>query len=60
MFELAEIVISKNLIIFKVCIGKMLEFFLRHQILSFRATFLLMPLFNYCFSEKRDGKKDSI
>ena len=60
MSELAKDIISKSLIISKVCLEKILEFPLSYQILGLKATFLLMPSLNYCFAEKRGGKRDSI
>ena len=59
MLELAKNDVSKNTIISKVFLKKILEFLLRYWILTFRATFL-MPLLNYCSVEKRSGKKDLI
>ena len=59
-FKLAEDAISKNQIIFKVFLEKILEFRLRYWIFSYKATFLLMPLLNYCPMKKRGGKRDLI
>ena len=58
--ELAKDAISKNPIISKVFSKKVFKLFLRHQILSLGATILLISLFDYCFIEKKDGKKDLI
>ena len=60
MFELAENAISKNPIISKVCLEKILEFLLRHQILGLKAMFLLVLLLNYFPAKKQGGKKDLI
>ena len=60
MFKLANIAVSKNLIIFKIFLEKILKFLLCHQNFSLRVTFLLMLLLNHCFIEKQDSKKDFI
>ena len=60
MSKLAEDTISKNPIISKVCLEKILEFSLCHRILGLRATFLLVPLLDYCFVEKQGGKKNLV
>ena len=60
MFELAKDAISKNSIISKVFLEKIFKFLLRHWILSFEATFLLVPLLDHCLAEKKNSKKDSI
>ena len=58
--ELAEDAISKNLIIFKVCLEKILEFFLCHRIFGLEAMLLLVPLLDHYLIEKQVGKKDLI
>ena len=60
MFKLVKDTISKNLIAFKVFLEKVLKFPLCYQILGFKATFILMPLLNNCFLEKKNSKKDLI
>ena len=60
MFKLTKNAVSKNLIIFKVFLRKILEFPLCHQILNFEAMLLLMPLLNHCFIEKQGSKKNII
>ena len=60
MSELAKDTVSKNLIISKVCLEKILEFFLRYRILSLRAMLLLVLLLDHYSAEKRGGKKDLI
>ena len=52
MFELAKDTISKKLIIFKVFLEKIIEFFLRHWILGLKTMLLLMLLLNYCSTDK--------
>ena len=52
--------ISKNLIISKICLKKILEFFLRHWIFGLEAMLLLVLLLNYWLVEKQGGKKDLI
>ena len=58
--ELAEDAVSKNPIIFKVCLEKIFEFLLGHRILGLETMLLLVPLLNYCLVEKQEGKKDLI
>ena len=60
MSKLIKDSISKSLIVFKVFLEKILEFFLRYQIFGFKATFLLMLLLYYCFPKKKNKKKDLI
>ena len=60
MSELVKNAISKNLVIFKVFLEKMLELFLRYWIFGFKAKFLLILLLNYYFAEKQYSKKDMI
>ena len=55
--ELAKDTVSKNSIIFKVLLEKILEFFLRYWIFGLKAMLLLVPLLNYFSAKKRDGKK---
>ena len=58
--ELAEDIVSKNPIISKVCLEKILEFLLRHRILGLGAMLLLVPSLDHHPVEKRGGKRDSI
>ena len=60
MSELAEDAVSKNRIISKVCLEKILEFFLRYWLLGPKAMLLLVPLLDHRPAEKRGGKRDSI
>ena len=60
MFKLAKNAISKNPIVFKVFLKKILEFLLRHQIFGLKITLLLILLLNHCFIEKQSGKKNLI
>ena len=58
--ELAEDTISKNPIISKVFLKKILKFLPRYQIFGLRAMFLLVLLLDYCSAKKRGGKPDPI
>lgn len=58
-FELAKDTFSKNLIISKVFLQKILEFSLRYSFFGLKVVFMLMPLLYHCFVEKQGGKKDS-
>ena len=60
MFELAKNIVSKRLIVSKIFLKKVFELFFCYPIFGFRATFLLMPLLNYCFVEKQGKKRDLI
>ena len=59
-FELAVNIISKNPIIFKVCLENIFEFLLHHQIFGLKATLLLVLLLDYCLVKKQNSKKDLI
>ena len=56
--NLTKDVVSKNSIISKVFLKKILEFFLYHRIFGLKATLLLVLLLKYCLIEKQGGKKD--
>ena len=58
--ELAEDAVSKSLIIFKICLEKILKFLLRYWILGLETMFLLVLLLDHCLKEKQSGKKNSI
>lgn len=58
MFELAINTISKNSVIFKVFLKKILKFELCYWVFSFRIIFIWMLLLNYCFAEKQNSKKN--
>lgn len=60
MFELAKNAISKNPIVYKILLKKILELSLYHRFLDFKAIIMLMVLLNYRFIEKKGGKKDLI
>lgn len=60
IFELTADFISKNLIISKIFLKKIFEFNPRHQFLSLKTIFMLIPLLNYYFAEKQDGQKDMV
>ena len=57
MSKLAKNIINKSLIVFKIFLKKVLKLLLYHQILSFKATFILMLLLNYHSIKKQDSKK---
>ena len=59
-FKLAEDIVSKNPIIFEVCLEKILEFFLCHRILEHGTMFLLVLLLDHRPVKKRGGKKNLI
>ena len=59
-FELAKNAVSKNPIISKACLEKILEFPLRYWILGLKAIFLLVPLLDHCFIEKQGNKENLI
>ena len=58
--ELAKNTVSKNPIIFKVLLEKILEFLLRHRIFGLKTTFLLVSLLDYYPIEKQSSKWDPI
>ena len=58
ILKLAKDAVSKSLIIFKVCLEKILKFFLRHQILDLRAILLLVSLLYFWPAKKQSDKKD--
>ena len=60
MFKFAKNALSKNPIIFKVFLEKILKFFLYYWIFALKVTFLLVLLLNYCFAKKKGDKKDLI
>ena len=60
MFGLIKNAIIKSLIIFKIFLKKVIELFLCHQMLSFKAIFILLLLPNHCFIKKQSCKKNLI
>lgn len=60
MPELATNIVSKNSIVFKVFLEKILELWLYYQVLGFRVMFILVPLLDHQFAEKQVSKKDLV
>ena len=60
MSKLIKNAISKNLIIFKIFLKKIIELFLSYWIFDFRATLLLISLLKYCFVKKQNSKQNFI
>lgn len=60
IFNLIKNTISKDLIVSKVFLKKVLKHLSYYQIFSFEATFLLMLLLNHCFVKKLNSKEDLI
>lgn len=60
VFELATNTVSKNLIVFKVFSRKVFEFYLRHWVLGFGASFILMLLMHHQSAKKQGSKKDFV
>lgn len=58
--ELTENAVSKNSFVSKFFLKEVLKLFSCHQIIDFRAKFILMPLLHHCSAEKQNGKKNSI
>lgn len=58
--ELAKNTVSKSPIVFKVFLKKVFELSLYYWVFVFGAAFMLMPLLNYCFAKKHNGKKNLI
>lgn len=58
--KLVKNAISKNPIISKVFLEKVLELSLCYYILSFKKIFILIIVLNHYFIDKWDGKKDFI
>lgn len=59
-FQLAENIINKSLIVFKVFLEKVFEFRLYYQVFSLKARFILVLLLDYQSVEKQRGKKNLI
>ena len=60
MSELAKNAVSKNPIICKVVLEKILEFLPHHWIFGLRATLLLVLSLDHRPAEKQGGKRDPI
>ena len=59
-FYLAKNTVSKSLIISKVHLENILQFLLPYSIFDLKATFLLVPLQDYCPAKKQNSKKNLI
>lgn len=60
MFKLAKDIVSKNSIVSKVFLEKILKLSLCYQVFCFERTFMLMPALNQHFMEKQDSKKNLV
>ena len=52
--------ISKNPIVFKVFLEKIIEFFSYYRVFNLKTMFLLILLPNYCSKKKQNSKKNFI
>ena len=52
--------VSKSPIVFEILLKKFFKLCPYHWVLSFGATFMLVPLLDHQSAEKQSGKKDSV
>lgn len=60
LFKLAVNAISKDLVLFRVFLEKILKLILYYWVFGFRATIMLMLLLYHYFAEKQSGIKDLV
>lgn len=59
-FKLITDIVGKDLVVFNIFLEEIFKFWLHYQVFNFKAIFILVPLPNYNFAKKQDGKKDLI